>query len=1092
MAVSQTNYLVHTLLRARDWQHRPEFDQVCDWWRDGGRGVCALVGMGGAGKTAIADRFLNELLDDTSTTRERVSPPHGVFVYSFYDDDKPENFFRHLQIWLEGDSAPDKQKSPTQLMFDIQQHQGLIILDGLEKVQESGARGGFGRLISPGLRDLLNHIACGSARELSVLVTSRFPLTDLRDSQPRFFHTIAVDQIDVAAGIALLRARGVRGTDAQLAPIVEHCGLHALTLDLAGGYIKEYGHGDPATPLNLGTAEELEAQAEQELDDDRRAVLKQGIRFARIAQRYREAMLESDDEAALALLERICLFRLGVDCETLAAIFTGPDAAEVSGKALAGLNADQLQKKLAWLVRMRIVEQSESSSSLSTLDSRPSTLYSIHPAVRDGFLSGISREAAQVSHEAVRNVLEVSLGDAPGNNVSDPATLDLLEEIIFHAISSGHPDEAWDIYQNEIGAYRNLGWRLGDFERGQRICRSFQCQTFPSIDMQPVLPDVTQRKAAIHQWGLYLSHLGQLTAADICFHVAGERMESALVLFRLGRLAEAKEKCLANRRDVRARLEATPVSQSHESYIAELGVVAFSNIAHVEAQLGNIRHALECFSKAENYESARAWRSLSSIYGLWEADLFSRIGRLENAWKLTNENKRHTEEAFGECDFEGTNILLADLDRLRRMVSEARTRLEENYGWAVDHDAKEELCWSALVRARLELSVLHDQSSTASAVSGFPESALTSRVSPTDPAHPGDHRSDTVAGEETRAEQLAAASIAEGLKIARDCGYGLFHIDLLLERARLHLYRGSPQSALDDIEVALDTGIPANEETGQVELLAANHQQCGYAWALPAGLQLRAEALLLQAAQTLGQDSYAPAKISELPADVIQLIDQAEQHLHEALDLWQPLHDPEPESPDQNFQLDGKQYNYKAAEAHRILTDLEGGVLTQYPLEAITEKEQTVTTPVRENAFISYSHVDAEWRDALVKNLKPLVRTGTVTAWSDQQIKPGSQWYDEIQRALAATKVGVFLVTADFLASDFIWKEELKPLLEEADKGNVTILWVPVKASLVEATDLPKYQALGNPDKPLNGMTEAERDQAWVKICKTIRDALNA
>ena len=29
----QTNYFVHTLLRARDWQHRPEFDQVCDWWR---------------------------------------------------------------------------------------------------------------------------------------------------------------------------------------------------------------------------------------------------------------------------------------------------------------------------------------------------------------------------------------------------------------------------------------------------------------------------------------------------------------------------------------------------------------------------------------------------------------------------------------------------------------------------------------------------------------------------------------------------------------------------------------------------------------------------------------------------------------------------------------------------------------------------------------------------------------------------------------------------------------------------------------------------------------------------------------------------
>ncbi len=58
-----SNYFVHTLLRARDWQHRPQLDQVCDWWRSGGAGVYALVGMGGAGKTAIAERFLDVLLD---------------------------------------------------------------------------------------------------------------------------------------------------------------------------------------------------------------------------------------------------------------------------------------------------------------------------------------------------------------------------------------------------------------------------------------------------------------------------------------------------------------------------------------------------------------------------------------------------------------------------------------------------------------------------------------------------------------------------------------------------------------------------------------------------------------------------------------------------------------------------------------------------------------------------------------------------------------------------------------------------------------------------------------------------------------------
>ncbi len=60
MAQPRINF-VHSLLRARDYQNRPEFDRLCDWWRDGGEGVCALVGIGGAGKTAVADRFLRVL-----------------------------------------------------------------------------------------------------------------------------------------------------------------------------------------------------------------------------------------------------------------------------------------------------------------------------------------------------------------------------------------------------------------------------------------------------------------------------------------------------------------------------------------------------------------------------------------------------------------------------------------------------------------------------------------------------------------------------------------------------------------------------------------------------------------------------------------------------------------------------------------------------------------------------------------------------------------------------------------------------------------------------------------------------------------------
>jgi GTPase SAR1 family protein len=247
-----THFPVHSLLRAKDWQTRPEYDQVCQWWNSGGNGVCALIGMGGAGKTAIAEQFLHSLpglfpnAARTTKQSQKLRVPSSVFIYSFYDDDKPANFLESLQMWLEGDARPKDQLSITQIKFLIRSTHGLIVLDGLEKLQEGNDRG-FGKLISPQVRDLLDHIASGAGSKLGVLLTSRFPLTDLRDSDRRFYHAITIDRIGIEAGMQLLRDRGVSGSDSQLTKIVHDCGQHALTIDLAAGFISEFGDGNPNT-----------------------------------------------------------------------------------------------------------------------------------------------------------------------------------------------------------------------------------------------------------------------------------------------------------------------------------------------------------------------------------------------------------------------------------------------------------------------------------------------------------------------------------------------------------------------------------------------------------------------------------------------------------------------------------------------------------------------------------------------------------------------------------------------------------------------------------------------------------------------------
>jgi hypothetical protein len=55
----------------------------------------------------------------------------------------------------------------------------------------------------------------------------------------------------------------------------------------------------------------------------------------------------------------------------------------------------------------------------------------------------------------------------------------------------------------------------------------------------------------------------------------------------------------------------------------------------------------------------------------------------------------------------------------------------------------------------------------------------------------------------------------------------------------------------------------------------------------------------------------------------------------------------------------------------------------------------------RDQVFISYSHEDKEWLARLQINLKPHLRAGSISSWSDEQIAPGSEWFGEIKSALA-------------------------------------------------------------------------------------------
>jgi predicted ATPase/class 3 adenylate cyclase len=157
----------------------------------------------------------------------------------------------------------------------------------------------------------------------------------------------------------------------------------------------------------------------------------------------------------------------------------------------------------------------------------------------------------------------------------------------------------------------------------------------------------------------------------------------------------------------------------------------------------------------------------------------------------------------------------------------------------------------------------------------------------------------------------------------------------------------------------------------------------------------------------------------------------------------------------------------------------------------ITGEEVKMATLVRDKVFISYSHQDREWLERLQTMMKPLVRTGTALPWTDTMIRPGTDWYEQIKLALATAKVGVILVSSNFLASDFIAEVELSSLLSAAAEEGLQVCWVMVSACLHETSGLSRFQAAHDISRPLDSLTPAELNSTLANIARVINELAN-
>jgi hypothetical protein len=165
-------------------------------------------------------------------------------------------------------------------------------------------------------------------------------------------------------------------------------------------------------------------------------------------------------------------------------------------------------------------------------------------------------------------------------------------------------------------------------------------------------------------------------------------------------------------------------------------------------------------------------------------------------------------------------------------------------------------------------------------------------------------------------------------------------------------------------------------------------------------------------------------------------------------------------------------------------------------LEVEHEEDSTTATRgvPRTQVFISYSHEDRLWLEWLQTYLRPLEEEygGKIDCWADTRVETGERWRQDIEEALARTKVAVLLVSPHFLASKFITKIELPSLLKAAEQDGATIMPVIVSPCRFLCTpSLAQFKAANDPKRTLLHMKPAGWGQVFLDLSVSIEKAFS-
>jgi tetratricopeptide (TPR) repeat protein len=605
-----------------------ELARLARWAADPTVRLIGVTAWGGAGKTALVTEWIERRAGATARSGVR-----GVFAWSFYADASAEHWAQALLDWANdqlGVGVVGRGRLGAAVLALLEAVPLVLVLDGLEVVQEGPASGQFGRLLDGTLREVLTG-TCRIEHAGLVVLTSRFTFADLEGFDGGTARMLDVPPFTPAEGAALLTASGGGWLpETERRELVANVNGHALAVAVLGGALADR----PPTADLAGLRTELRAAAGT------------NDRVARVLKFYADRLADADRY----LVAAVSLFAHPVSPAAVLTVaghdafdghLDGWDAQRVEGAA-----RDRLAGLLSW---------------------HPDGTLSAHPLVRDTFRP-LALGAAQV-------VAYLTLTRVPEGTIATRADGLRVVEAIELLLDADQWRMADHLYRSRTDS--GAVWRhLPAARLGQRAAWAFVA--IPARQ-RACLEHLTPRRLAFYLNGVGLSAMncGDLASALEYLHASARYDRAADDALNLSRSLQNQTECLSCLGEIERATRAAAETLIHTASARVEMRNSTASRGWVLMLAGDICGAEECFIKADliDFADDPDGEHLYAVNGVQWGDLLARTGRRGPCRRLTDRNRRVCVRHGWNDDVARCDRLLGRLDLVAGDPAEATRRV---------------------------------------------------------------------------------------------------------------------------------------------------------------------------------------------------------------------------------------------------------------------------------------------------------------------------------------------------------------------------------------------------------------------------------